>query len=1204
MQTRTSWLPGLALLVAFGAVFRPTGDARTEAKGAAQDKKAADSTGGAQSELASGAPRASRSPTSPASCKGQTLIEEYLGASFCDVCKTVNFDLDVVIATVPDPVESGLDWVFDSSLAAIRDGYGASGFLYDRASLPWYDEGGALRKRASDEKEPVWSREPGVMLFRGQEPAPARLRLLYLVGETPTTGVWKGALAVALRERAALLAELGIRGQPNASVVRILGPTFSGSSRSLRLGLESVLDLKPSSAPRVLILSGSATSAANVQELTGHPVQNAGCEGLTAPPREPVTFCATIHPDADLDALLQERLAALFPRQTDRRVLLLKEASAYGTSATAAEEPTSGDRSSFLEIKFPISVSGLREAYEDKPAEPQPSQGTGFFSRRAPIPLTLKELRTRKEPPAPTSPLNTAFLEQFFAGIDAAIRTHRTELVGIMATDVRDTLFLAREIARRHPEVKLLTFESNLLYLWPDFGDELRGMLVLSTYPLIQDNQRWTATSGVQRRSLFGNGGAEGIFNATLVHLNPEQPLIEYRAPFQAVAPHAPPVWLSAVGWRGMIPLAIKTEPTRSFAGYLYRLKGQDVTGKEAVRSPLLLWLPALALLAAIAPPVLRTTAFHRKPAGRTRRDAKPNDIPAPETAPLDDVGLEASAAALYLVLACALAPFPLLACGFLLPSVQMRFELTLWVCIIWAVLLALLLGAAALLVASSIAVYRASRSIWSVLKESGAGSSLHWWRWIAGLRRIDVLRWAEVLRWIALPLTALWIAVLGIRFALTVRAAATVPGALSENPQLVKLFLRRTFDVSSGLSSLLPLLLLAGLFIVVFLAVFLRHNGLARRTPLETCVDELPERLAGAVARARDRKNVAFSGRASVAVIVGLGLLAAYLAYRDVSWTAEDLVLSSPSQLQPFRDLLRVGVVFGVLSVGWFLYRFFVIWLVFRDLLEVVADVPAAAALARLPRRLFRLSFLVSPHRDPLLRPAIVGAVSDTERRLWDRVPEAWCALVDGQAPLEAPPSPREVSSEPPSADAKRTARVLRAVVRGLASAGRLTLIPRSKACTVSAENPPSAAGSLQHWIRAAEEYFSLNVAVFIEDLIGQLWSVALTVLATLVLLGFLLSSYPFGGREFVRPALVVLALFAFVTLATTATRASRDTVLSLVSGTEPDKVTWDLDLFIKIALFLFMPLLSLAGSEYPGLVRFLTALLGKLPLGTLGIS
>jgi hypothetical protein len=155
-----------------------------------------------------------------------------------------------------------------------------------------------------------------------------------------------------------------------------------------------------------------------------------------------------------------------------------------------------------------------------------------------------------------TSELTPASVEVLLNQIEDAVSDHDVRAVGIVATDVRDKLFLAEEMRTRLPNVTLFTFESNSLFLRPDKNRTFRGMLVLSTYPLTLQNQWWTARRGVGQLLPFANEGTQGIYNATLLQLGASKQMAEFRAPFGTDTARLPPVWISVVGSRSFVPLA------------------------------------------------------------------------------------------------------------------------------------------------------------------------------------------------------------------------------------------------------------------------------------------------------------------------------------------------------------------------------------------------------------------------------------------------------------------------------------------------------------------------------------------------------------------------------------------------------------------------------------------------------------------------
>jgi hypothetical protein len=97
-----------------------------------------------------------------------------------------------------------------------------------------------------------------------------------------------------------------------------------------------------------------------------------------------------------------------------------------------------------------------------------------------------------------------------------AIRHEKLSAVGIIATDNRDALFLAREVKRSTPDAQLFLFGTHALYLHPDYVPYLRGALVASSYSLALANQPETeAWWPGNIREPFQSLSSEGVFNAT-----------------------------------------------------------------------------------------------------------------------------------------------------------------------------------------------------------------------------------------------------------------------------------------------------------------------------------------------------------------------------------------------------------------------------------------------------------------------------------------------------------------------------------------------------------------------------------------------------------------------------------------------------------------------------------------------------------------
>ncbi len=160
--------------------------------------------------------------------RGEELLQRFFGGKQV-AFDPRRYDFDVLIATLPDALDSHLDWVFDTGLEAIRRTFESSGYVVEGFWPPPQDTVDLAGRRRSPRREV----EPGVMLFRGTDASVPRLRLLYLVPEVPTSGIYKDAFFTAFDERRRLL---GSKALPLAvdrtRPIRIVGPVFSGSALS------------------------------------------------------------------------------------------------------------------------------------------------------------------------------------------------------------------------------------------------------------------------------------------------------------------------------------------------------------------------------------------------------------------------------------------------------------------------------------------------------------------------------------------------------------------------------------------------------------------------------------------------------------------------------------------------------------------------------------------------------------------------------------------------------------------------------------------------------------------------------------------------------------------------------------------------------------------------------------------------------------
>jgi hypothetical protein len=411
------------------------------------------------------------------------------------------YSVDFIVETIPDYVDSNSGWTADQALAATQSGLALQGYLFDRMRLIDWSRAAAGSVAVLSASR-LHERQPGAIIFRRVSGQEVSLRVVLTVLETPTAGVHQIALRNSLRF---LLSWNALCGRGADVPLRVLGPSFSGSTVSLAM----VLGEAPFRPFRRIVISGSANADENID--TMRMFSNGAI------------FRATVQPTSVLKESMAAYLESINSRWKDGEgVALLNESNtAYGTSkpATAAhptgEVPSEGTFAKARIFNFPLHIAQLRS---DAPSLSQP--GTALLSGPV-IPLNLRE----STPPSDVIPalhpqLTGPIVEATVDSILDAIRHEKISAVGIVATDDRDVLFLAREVKRASPDVQLLLFGTHDLYLHPDFVPYLRGTLVASSYGLTLANQpeipgtEIPQTFDPEHRQPFPSMAAEGLFYA------------------------------------------------------------------------------------------------------------------------------------------------------------------------------------------------------------------------------------------------------------------------------------------------------------------------------------------------------------------------------------------------------------------------------------------------------------------------------------------------------------------------------------------------------------------------------------------------------------------------------------------------------------------------------------------------------------------
>lgn len=1113
---------------------------------------------------------------------------------------------NVLVATLPHPKASFLDWAFDSHLDAIRRGFERAGLTLVRHSLPWTD----------DWKKSAETPDLGVLVFRGKDEKDATksaVHVVLLVPETSTGGIDRTAFRAALEERAAVL-EL-VAGPAGADAqVEILGPVFSGSSSSLRDALESAAthDRTQGSSAALLgeqsvrIVSGAATSEANTARLE---------RGARAPE---VEFETTLHTDDVLLHVLSERLLPRLGLEVDQIALLQESTTEYGrevsksVEADALQAPATGGASkpkAFLRIPFPMSIATLRGASrKDELDATVASSPTNVGRARSRVSLSMSETADRMESIPPSSELTPASIDLLLEELGRSLAMRGIRGVLLFATDVRDKLYLAKELKKRLPDLQIFTTESNVLYVRPEFNTWMRGAIVLSTYPLLLRDPTWRAQARDGQELVFANEGAVGTYNATLELLGKADAMADYRYPFESAVEDAdherPPVWATVVGAGSMLPLAVFGEAAlragvtaTSSTGVVHAVAKSSLAlapntplprAREGSTSSTSTSESGRHFTAVAGTSLLAVLAVVVVIVDRRRRPlASDRDLP-----PLADTSfaehatwaarhcaLQGASLALHAEIYSALLYVSLL--GMLVPSVTLALCGGGWS--VSDLLPARVLGLVALAVVASALLERLWRIVASLRRNGRRG--------IQHMRERD---------WPKSSLRTLWRLEIGLRasvfalglcyFALTVVFAAQIADAHAQGRATAPfaLFFRRAIEVDQGASPLVPLMLI-GLIFSTWSAWHLRRiHMLAHPMPAHRLLDRGAEAQRAAHGRTAAiwAKLFLASPDAAGSIPLGCIVIAVVWTWVQFSPTLEALVFD-PHVLGmvSFDVLLRLGILGALAASCWAVYRLIVVWLAFRDALR-----DQGALLSALPFTAVREAHGFNVNSS-LWPSSDVTEMRRVARAHWDEFAAAH-KTGDALAPPTAGTSdvPGEgnggstlaqdlhSSALPGTVPARRDPPKpgdLDAVERLAASLDEL----RAEAAASTSDSAPSRRA------RLASEILCVEVMLFVEWMISHVRHLCFFLLASIVLTTLLIASYPYHPRELVQ--LISWLVFAGVigVLVWLIAALNRDPVLSRMSGTDEGRITWDRALFVNVALYVIVPVITLLGSSSPGL-------------------
>jgi len=1143
-------------------------------------------------------------------------------------------DIEYMIATVPDPKDSRLDHLFDRNLDAIQRAIGAAGYTFDRYWLPWDRSRTAAPVvlslgSSADPRTPQMAtrhlQDPGVILFRDSKIN--RLLLLFLVGETPTGGIHKVAFQNALWQIEELAGWTKSKTEKSApkEPLRIISPSFSGSGDSLAILLNAWVH-EYVAPPQVRIISGSAVSIDKTNLL----------KKIAS---ESVSFHATVvelqQANQQFYKYLKDHDSQLKESDHRAQIALLSEAgTGYGqkvrrTLRDPAEEPPLPT----LSLTFPLHISQLRvEAAKKTSSRDEAAKALAAKDPNLALPMGEGGSSASKDIVPLFSPVETVTMELSLREMLSAIHRERIRYVGVTATDVQDRIFLVREIRKHCPNATIfLMLNNDLLFLHSESNLDFQGALVVSPYPLFGLNQLWTYPFlGGRRRFQFSHQAAQGLYNATLALLDEPRLMLEYGFPFDEYDGHEdrkwryPALWLGIVGRNGIWP--VKTFRPEFSSGYTLPVSAEPAPAKSSSSNPekkaepqpglsgnywsptgiiILLLIGGLCLvlpLAFLAQLILfwgRSKVVEANPDQWREGRSKLSRAIIERILRIEREIEAGNERALLGPLAWVRRGWPgqvfgdeafycyrldrrinLMFCCVSLLTVSLFISGVLMLPVWWDPDLTLGSLAGAILVITLVAFF------WL------AGSIFDWM--FSGWRHFRGRIWA---------LLALGVGVAMIVF---------VGWGLIEiffqagKPEKIFFFLRTT-ELTSGVSILLPALLIG---LAAFLSFFaaLRRLNLAERMP---CLrsprqrpDEAPQflRFDHEGARSFEGLKALEDGVKEMIVcpifkVPGAALVTALVItiYLLLFWARFIPSVDGPG----FDWFFKLAFCATPLLLLWALMRFFWLWVATRKLLrrlswhplisQYAAGHSAETRFASLPPvdlttstpTFTALSLSVRQARSFYSALSLSPEQAETQERIKRLVEEAENKL-----------------SLALKADAKGAWQ--EAMLNRRASQAALAELTESVTGLLEESwRTEDGAGPNAGWRDEGKFFLITHVAAFLQHIFAHMQNLVGLVTIGLLLLLVAASSYPFQPREPLRLfswvgilSSVLVALFVFV-------KISRDKTLSLLSGTTPGKLNVTRDFVMRVLIHGVVPIIALLGAQFPEAVRqmfsWLSAFEGK---------
>jgi hypothetical protein len=140
------------------------------------------------------------------------------------------------------------------------------------------------------------------------------------------------------------------------------------------------------------------------------------------------------------------------------------------------------------------------------------------------------------------------------------------------------------------------------------------------------------------------------------------------------------------------------------------------------------------------------------------------------------------------------------------------------------------------------------------------------------------------------------------------------------------------------------------------------------------------------------------------------------------------------------------------------------------------------------------------------------------------------------------------------------------------------------------------AGAESAHAWLRLAEDFVATQIVAFLGEVFAQLRGLLTFVTASLLLLLFAVSSYPFRPQRLMTLYLWSVTLAVALGSLVIFVQMNRNDLLSRIAGTEPRRLTFDRGFLLNVGTYAVIPILGLLATVVPGVGGLSSALQGVL--------